>query len=61
MRGNYAKSLRTYLGISLKDLAKLANVSPKSVTLLESNQPLQLEDKIRILAQLYKRKAVNFA
>lgn len=61
MLGFYARSLRVYLGLSPKELAKLAKVSPKAVDLLECNQPLQLDDKRKIMAELYKRKASNFA
>ena len=57
----YAKSLRIYLELSPKELAKLAKVSPKSVELFERGEPLQLDDKRRIMAALYLRKAKTFA
>ncbi len=61
MLGYYAKSLRTYLELSPKELAKIARVSTKAVDLLERNQPLQPDDKLKIMAALYKRKASKFA
>ena len=57
----YAKSLRTYLNLSPKQLAKLANVYAKSVELMESGAPVQLGDKRKIMAALYMRKANNYA
>ena len=61
MLGFYARSLRTYLELSPKELAKSARVSPKAVDLLERNQPLQPDDKLKIMAELYKRKVDKFA
>lgn len=61
MLGYYAKSLRTYLELSPKELAKLANVSKKAVDLLEQNQPLQRDDKRKIIAELYKIKSKTFS
>ena len=60
MLGFWARNLRTYLELTQKDLAKLAKVSPKAVDLFESNQPLPLDDKRKILTQLYMRKARRF-
>lgn len=57
MQGFWARSLRTHLELSQKELAKLAKVSPKAVDLLENNQPLPLEEKRKILTQLYAEKA----
>ena len=59
MLGFHAKSLRTYLELSPRELAKLANVSPKAVDLFERNEPLQLADTNKIMAELYKRKVNN--
>ena len=61
MLGFYARTLRTYLGLSPKELAKLAKVSPKAVDLFEHNQLIQRDDKRKIMAELYKRKASSFA
>jgi len=60
MLGFWARNLRIYLELSQKELAKLAKVSPKAVDLFESNQPLPLEDKRKILTELYARKANKF-
>ena len=57
MQGYWARSLRMYLELSQKKLAKIAKVSPKAVDLLENNQPLRLEEKQKILTQLYAEKA----
>ena len=57
MQGFWARSLRTHLELSQKELAKLAKVSRKAVDLLENNQPLPLEEKQKILTQLYAEKA----
>ncbi len=57
----YAKSLRTYLELSPKEVAKLAKVSPESVELFERGDPLRLEYKQKILAVLYMRKASKYA
>ena len=57
MYGLWARNLRIHLELSQKELAKLAKVSPKAVDLLEHNEPLPLEEKRRILAQLYAEKA----
>ena len=57
MQGYWVKSLRTHLELSQKELAKLAHVSPKAVDLFEHNQPLPLDDKRKILSQLYAQKA----
>ena len=61
MQGYYAKNLRNYLELSPKELAKIAKVSPKSIELLEHDEPLRLDDKRRIMAALYLIKARNFA
>ena len=60
MLGYYARSLGAY-ELSPKELAKFPKVSTKAVDLLERNQPLQRDDKRKIMTELYKRKASNFA
>ena len=60
MLGFWARNLRIYLEIKPKELAKLADVHPKAVDLLEKNQPLPLADKRKILAALYAKKASKF-
>jgi len=57
MQGFWVRSLRTHLELSQKELAKLAKVSTKAVDLLEKGQALPLEEKRKILAQLYAEKA----
>ena len=60
MQGYYVRSLRRHLELSQKELAKLAKVSPEAVDLFENNQPLPLDDKRKILSQLYARKCSKF-
>ena len=57
MLGFYARNLRMHLELTQKELAKLAQVSSKAVDMLENNQPLPLEEKQKILTQLYAEKA----
>ena len=54
--GFWARNLRIYLELTQKELAKLAKVSPRAVDLLEHNQPLPLDDKRKILKELYAMK-----
>ena len=58
--GFLARNLRIYLDLSQKEVAKLAKVSPNSVDLFEHNQPVPLDDRRRILKELYMRKASKF-
>jgi transcriptional regulator with XRE-family HTH domain len=58
--GCWAKSLRTHLELSQKEIAKLAGVPLKSVDLLENNEPLPLEEKRKILRELYLIKTNKF-
>ena len=58
--GYWARNLRLYLGLSQKEIAKRAKVPQKSVDLLEDNLPIQLDEKRRILRELYAIKASNF-
>ena len=58
--GFLARNLRLYLDLSQKELAKIARVSPESVDLFEHNQPLPLDEKRKILKELYQRKARKF-
>jgi DNA-binding XRE family transcriptional regulator len=57
MLGFYARNLRMHLELTQKELAKLAQVSSKAVDMFENNQPLPLEEKRKILTQLYAEKA----
>lgn len=57
MLGFYARNLRMHMELTQKELAKLARVSSKAVEMLESNQPLPLEEKQKILTQLYAEKS----
>jgi DNA-binding XRE family transcriptional regulator len=59
--GFWAKSLRTDLELSQKDIAKLASVPLKSVDLLENNEPLPLNEKRKILKELYSKKVNKFS
>jgi len=59
--GFLARNLRIYLDLSQREVAKLAKVSPKSVDLLEHNQPLTLDEKRKIMKELYLRKASKFS
>jgi DNA-binding XRE family transcriptional regulator len=59
--GFLARNLRIYLDLSQNEVAKLAKVSPKSVDLLEHNQPIILDDKRKIMKELYLRKASKFS
>ena len=59
LMGFWAKNLRNYLDLTQNELARLASASPKSVDLLEKNEPLPLEEKRRILTELYVRKIGN--
>ncbi|MFC2007056.1 hypothetical protein ACFLVB_00410 [Chloroflexota bacterium] len=61
MLGIYARNLREYLELSPKEVAKLAKVSSQAVDLLEREQPVQLDEKRRIIAALYQKKASRFA
>lgn len=60
MLGSWAKNLRIYLELSQKEVAKLAKVSLKSVDLFENNEPLPLDDKRKILRELYAEKVNKF-
>ena len=51
-----AKKIRMDLNLSKKEIAKLAKVSVKSVDLLENDEPLRLDCKLKILAALYREK-----
>jgi len=59
--GYWARSLRTHLELSQKEIAKLAKVPLKSVNLLENNEPLPLEEKRKILKELYSIKINKFS
>jgi transcriptional regulator with XRE-family HTH domain len=59
--GYWARSLRTHLELSQKEIAKLAKVPLKSVDLLENNEPLPLEEKRKILKELYSIKINKFS
>lgn len=59
--GYWARSLRTHLELSQKEIAKLARVPIKSVETLENNRPLPLEEKRKILKELYSIKANRFS
>lgn len=61
MLGYSARNLRTYLDLSPRDIAKLAKVSPRTVELLERDQPVKLDDRRKIMAVLYTEKAARFA
>ena len=54
--GYKVKNLRVSQGLTQRELAGIAKVSPKAVDLLEQNQPLPLDDKRKILTELYARK-----
>ena len=54
--GQWVKHLRVSQGLTQLELAGSAKVSPRAVDLLEHNQPLPLDDKRKILAELYARK-----
>jgi transcriptional regulator with XRE-family HTH domain len=59
--GYWARSLRTHLELSQKEIAKLARVPLKSVDLLENNEPLPLDEKRKILKELYAIKINKFS
>lgn len=59
LMGLWVKNVRTSVNLTQKQLAKIARVSTRSVKSLEMNLPLTLEDKRRILTQLYIRKMKN--
>ena len=54
--GHKVKYLRIAQGLTQRELASIAKVSLKAVDLLEQNQPLPLDDKRKILIELYARK-----
>ncbi len=54
--GYKVKNLRVSQGLTQRELAGIAKVSPKAVDLLEQDQPLPLDDKRKILTELYARK-----
>ena len=54
--GHRVKHLRVSQGLTQRELARIAKVSPKAVDLFEQNQPLPLYDKLKILIELYARK-----
>ena len=61
MLGHSARNLRTYLGLSPRYIAKLANVSNSTVGLLERELPVRLDDRRKIMAVLYLEKASRSA
>ena len=54
--GYKVKNLRVSQGLTKRELAGIAKVSPQAVALLEQGQPLPLDDKRKILTELYARK-----
>ena len=54
--GFKVRKLRISMLINQRELAKMAGVSPEEVDLYESNEPLPLDSKRKILKELWARK-----
>jgi transcriptional regulator with XRE-family HTH domain len=57
--GYQALKIRIFLGLQREELANLASVSIKEVSLFEHNLPVRLDAKRKLIRELLARKAIR--
>ena len=58
--GHWARNLRSSLGLTQQQLARLAKVSAEEINLFEQDNLLSVDIKIKILKELSVRKVYNW-
>ena len=58
--GHWARNLRSSLGLTQQQLARLAKVTAEEINLFEQDNLLSVDIKIKILKELSVRKVYNW-